>query len=1091
MKNQYLFLLLTGFWITTFIPLQELRGQYVEFVQITDDANIQTLPAIDGNYIVWEDYRNGPNGDIYLYNRSDGTEIALTSDIAVSSTNPAISGNRVVWSEKGEIYIYDINTPQIDPHPLLVWAGTEKSLAIHGDVLVGSHTAWTEPRTWNVFMYDFTTGQLTLLTDDDNGDQENPDVYGDYVVWQDQRSGDWDIYMYHIPTGTETQLTDDPADQTEPAVYGKRVVWQDTRNGDYDIYMHHMTFGLGTVFENFDWALWNLGQYNSDDQMHPDIYGDHVVWQDDRNGDWDLYLFTFINDIAGNFTRMFDVEHDQTYPGIYDKFVAFKDSRDYDGGADIWQWEMPPGCDLSLVVEDEPDPVATGNELVYTVYVKNIGEQEADDVLVTCTLPAGVDYIYAYNSTGNGASRVDDEVFCDLGTMGYNDVDTVKVYVTPLDEGSPMFTALVETSDDDINQENNTQSISTEVILAFPDENETGTVPDYSYGEVLTMWGTVTDEGVANPGPRGGYSESEEESPSGVFLANGERWWGYPEALLLICNGFPAFNYPGFHGVWDMSHLACSSGILGHMAAWGGVVIEPEERMIRCLGGAINQDDGPTNQYCVPNPFGSGEICYGIPSQWGYLKSYGYLRKVVKVQSTGVLLDGDPVNISASLTSQGVYDGDGTIISGATLFLNKISETPGHQWGLGRDYLTSGNVADIAGTPEMLNNMLGYITYMGLNTTENTSGTVAIGDTIVVEIAFDNTVTQENPGDRVPGSESEGWVGERPDDLFSDIAYTRTDSVRNLIKNNGNSLTYNLTSETPGAALIPLAQAGPNQDTDNDGIIDAREKGPDVNENDYDGNVDGLPDYEQANVASFHTFDGENYVTLVVPEDTELSQVVVTDNPSPGDSPEDAEFPFGFFDFSIDGLDLGEAVTVTLYLHGGETVDNYFKYGYTPDNNELHWYEFMYDGETGAEISGDVITLHFVDGLRGDEDITVNGSIKEPGGPMKDVSTGVEEVAEPGAFILEQNYPNPFTGQTKIGYQLNSPARVIISVFNLSGEKVKILVSQNMPQGKHEIFWDGRDNSGKSLNSGIYFYQMEVISENGGTSKMKKMVLLQ
>ncbi len=1068
-----------------FIPFQEVKGQYVEFVQITDDANIQTLPAIDGDYVVYEDYRNGPNSDIYLYNRSNGTEIALTSDIAVASTNPAISGNRVVWSEKGEIYIYDISTPQIDPHPLMIWSGTEKSLAIHGDLLVGSHTAWTEPRTWNIFMYDFTSGQLTLLTDDDNGDQGNPDVYGDYVVWQDQRSGDWDIYMYHIPTGTETQLTDDPADQTEPAIYGKRVVWQDTRNGDYDIYIHHMTFGIRNVWDNFDWPLWNLGQYNSDDQMHPDIYGDHVVWQDDRNGDWDLYLFTFINDIAGNFSRMFDVEHDQTYPSIYDKFVVFKDSRDYDGGADIWQWEMPPGCDLSLVVEDEPDPVATGNELVYTVYVKNIGQQAADDVLVTCTLPAGVDYMYAYNSAGNGASRVGNEVFCDLGTMEYNDVDTVKVYVTPLDEGRPMFTALVETSDDDINLENNTQSVSTDVVLALPD---VGTVPDYSYGEVLTMWGTVTDEGVANPGPRGDYTDGVEEGPSGLFLANGKRWWGYPGSVLLICNGFPPFNYPGNHGVWDMSHLACSGGILGHMAAWGGVVIEPDERRIRCLGGAINQDDGPTNQYCIPNPFGSGEICYGIPSQWGYLKSYGYLRKVVKVQSTGALQKGDPVNISAILTSQGVYDGDGTIISRATLFLNKISETPGHQWGLGRDYLTSGNVADIAGTPEMLDNMLGYITYMGLNTTENTGGTVAIGDTIVVEIAFDNTVTHENPGDRAAGSESEGWVGERPDNLFSNITYTRTDSVKNLIKNNGNSLIYNLASETPGAILIPLSPAGPNQDSDNDGISDIREKGPDGNDKNYDGNADGFSDYEQANVASFHTFDGQDYVTLVVPEGVELSQVVVTDNPSPADSPEDAAFPFGFFDFSIDGLDLGEAVTVTLYLHGGETVDYYYKYGYTPDNNELHWYEFMYDGETGAEINGDVITLHFVDGLRGDEDITVNGSIKEPGGPMKDVSTGIEEVAEP-AFILEQNYPNPFSGHTTIGYQLSSPARVVISVFDLLGRKVKILVNQQMPQGKHEVVWDGTDDSGTSLNSGIYFYRMEVITESGGIVEMKKLII--
>lgn len=478
MKKNYLLRLFSGLFVVLSLAGQVTKAQYVEFVQITDDANVQTLPAIDGNYIVWEDYRNGPHADIYLYNRSDGTEMPLASDIAVASTNPAISGNRVVWSEKGEIYIYDISTPQIDPHPLLVWAGTEKSLAIHGDVLVGSHTAITEPRTWNIFMYDFTTGQLTYLTDDDNGDQENPDVYGDYVVWQDKRSGNWDIYMYHIPTGTETQLTDDPADQTEPAIYGKRVVWQDTRNGDYDIYMHHITFGLGTVFENFDWPLWNLGQYSRDDQMHPDIYGDHVVWQDDRHGDWELYLFTFINDIAGNFSRMFEVEHNQTLPGIYDKYVVFKDGRDYDGGSDIWQWEIPPGCDLALVAEDEPDPVTTGNELVYTIYVRNTGEQAANDVLLTCTLPAGVDYLYTHNSSGSGATRVGNEVYCDLGTMAYNDMDTIMVHVTPLAEGRPVFSAMVETSDDDVNPDNNVQSITTNVVWALSDVIDIGINPD-------------------------------------------------------------------------------------------------------------------------------------------------------------------------------------------------------------------------------------------------------------------------------------------------------------------------------------------------------------------------------------------------------------------------------------------------------------------------------------------------------------------------------------------------------------------------------------------------------------------------------------
>ncbi len=526
------------------------------------------------------------------------------------------------------------------------------------------------------------------------------------------------------------------------------------------------------------------------------------------------------------------------------------------------------------------------------------------------------------------------------------------------------------------------------------------TVPDYAYGDVYSEYGTVTQLGVANPGPYGGYINAEDQRQNGIFFAKGYRWWGYPSYPLLICGQLPEFDFPGKHGYADMTSLGCGNPPIGHMASWGGVIAEPASRTIWCITGSKNHN-GPTAQYCVEVPWlPAGEICYSPPSTWGYGSSYGYLRKAFVVQSTGLLQKGDPVDLRASLTARISQEGEGTASGMGVLFLHRISETPWYQGRFGREYLTWGTIQDFFGSPTAIARVV--IEQTGI---ADSVMNAAIGDTIIVEVGFNNTIKHNNPGSSAPAAE--GWAGEKPSRMFANPVYARTDTIRNLIKEYGNQLTYDLICLTQGALLTPLTPGGPNVDEDKDGISDAREKGPDGSNSNFDGNADGVSDYQQANAASFHTYGGDNYATLVVPPDNELSQVIVTGNPSPANTPADAEFPWGFFDFSIDGLDPGEAVTVTLILHSGEPAGKYYKYGLTPDNLEPHWYDFTYDGQTGAVINGNTITLHFVDGLRGDEDISVNGSIKEPGGPAKSSSTAIHELNEKEEMVI---YPNPVSG---------------------------------------------------------------------------------
>jgi beta propeller repeat protein len=105
--------------------------------------------------------------------------------------------------------------------------------------------------------------------------QENPDIDGIHVVWQDNRSGNWDIYMYTLEhTFTpETQITNNPASQVNPAISGDKIVWQDDRNSNGDIYMYDITAKTETQITN-----------NTANQENPDIDGNIIVWQDSRNG---------------------------------------------------------------------------------------------------------------------------------------------------------------------------------------------------------------------------------------------------------------------------------------------------------------------------------------------------------------------------------------------------------------------------------------------------------------------------------------------------------------------------------------------------------------------------------------------------------------------------------------------------------------------------------------------------------------------------------------------------------------------------------------------------------------------------------------
>jgi parallel beta-helix repeat protein len=89
--------------------------------------------------------------------------------------------------------------------------------------------------------------------------------------------------------------------------------------------------------------------------------------------------------------------------------------------------------------------------------------------------------------------------------------------------------------------------------------------------------------------------------------------------------------------------------------------------------------------------------------------------------------------------------------------------------------------------------------------------------------------------------------------------------------------------------------------------------------------------------------------------------------------------------------------------------------------------------------------------------------------------------------VLFANYPNPFNPTTTISFSIPEDSKVRVSIYNVKGQKVKTLVNDELEKGLHKIIWDSKDNSGKSVSSGVYFYKLNV---NGKDKAVRKCLLL-
>lgn len=211
-----------------------------------------SYPSIDNGVVAFADFEYGEGGDktysvsICDINGENGLSLQGTS----AKSYPIIMDRRVVWQDHR---FQNLN----DPDP------------------ANRHNS-------EVFMYDPGEGVERRITNAANH-QVHPDIFGDYIVWHDERDIEQiDVWLYRISTGEEFNISNHPSDQITPSVWGDKVVWSDLRNGTGD---------AKYTYENLDVYLYDITtgrtrQITDDpsDQEWPHIHGRYITWNDMRNG---------------------------------------------------------------------------------------------------------------------------------------------------------------------------------------------------------------------------------------------------------------------------------------------------------------------------------------------------------------------------------------------------------------------------------------------------------------------------------------------------------------------------------------------------------------------------------------------------------------------------------------------------------------------------------------------------------------------------------------------------------------------------------------------------------------------------------------